>query len=58
MGVTVVDVYFGWLNWFHLLILIAGALVILIGCMIFLPLFLDVLDVIRIFMSTVASMHS
>ena len=31
-----------WLNWFHILILVGGLFVILIGCMIFLSPFLDV----------------
>ena len=42
IGITLVDVYLNWLNWFHFLILRRGLLVILIDCMIFLPPFLDV----------------
>ena len=44
-----VDVHLNWLNWFHFLILEVGLLVILIGYMIFLSSFLDV---IRMSMST------
>ena len=47
-----VDVHLNWLNWFHFLILVAGPLVLLIGCIIFLTPFLGV---IRMFMSTVSS---
>ena len=46
-----VDVHLNWVNWFHLLILVGGPLIILIDCMIFLPPFLDVM---RMFMSTVS----
>ena len=42
VGITLVDVYQTWLNWFHFLILVGGLLVILINCMIFLSPFLDV----------------
>ena len=36
------DVHLNWLNWFHFLILNGGLLVILVDCMIFLSLFVDV----------------
>ena len=36
IGITLVDVLKNWLNWFHLLFLEEGLLVILIDCMIFL----------------------
>ena len=51
MQATLVDVHLNWLNWFPFLILVAGPLVILIGCMIFLSPFLYV---IRISTSTVS----
>ena len=37
-----VDVQLNWLNYFHFLILEVGLLIILIDCIIFLSLFLDV----------------
>ena len=40
--ITLVDVCLNWLNWFHILILKGGLLVILTDCMIFLSPFLDV----------------
>ena len=46
-----VDVHLNWVNWFHFLILKGGLLVILIDCIIFLSLFLDVT---RMFMSRVS----
>ena len=49
VGITLVDLHFNWLNWFHFLIHVTGLLVILIGCMIFLSPFLDA---IRVSMST------
>ena len=42
IGITLVDVYLNWINWFHFLILEGNLLVILIYCMIFLSSFLDV----------------
>ena len=42
IGITLVDIHLNWLNWFNFLILVAGALVTLTDCMIFLSLFLDV----------------
>ena len=51
IGITLVDVLKNWLNWFHLLFLEEGLLVILIDCMIFLSPFLDVT---RMSMSTVS----
>ena len=45
------DVHLNWLNWFHFLILVAGAFIILIDCIIFLSLFLYV---IRMSVSTVS----
>ena len=46
-----VDVHHNWLNWFHFLILEGVLLVILINCMIFLSLFVNVT---RISMSTIS----
>ena len=40
--INLVDVHLNWLNWFHLLILVAGPLVILTGCMVILSPFLEV----------------
>ena len=40
-GITLVDVYLNWPNWFHLIILEGGLFIILIDCMIFLSPFLD-----------------
>ena len=51
IGITLVDVLKNWLNWFHLLFLEEGLLVILIDCMIFLWPFLNVT---KMFMSTVS----
>ena len=34
IGITLVDVYLNWLNWFHFLIFVGGLLVILIDCII------------------------
>ena len=34
ISITLVDVHLNWLNWFHILVLNAGQLIILIGCMI------------------------
>ena len=48
---TLVDVHLNWLNWFLMLILVVGLLVILIGCTIFLLPY----DVTRMPMSTVPS---
>ena len=42
IGITLVDVHQNWLNWFCLVFLEEGLLVILIDCMIFLSPFLDV----------------
>ena len=49
LTIALVDVPLNCLSWFHFLIVVAGPLVILIGCMIFL---LPFLDVKRMFMST------
>ena len=51
IGITLVDVFQNWLNWFHFLFFEGGLLVILIDCMIFLSPFLDVT---RMAMSTVS----
>ena len=51
IGVTLVDVYQNWLNWFYFLILEVDLFVILTGCMTFLSPFLDVT---RMSMSTVS----
>ena len=48
---TLADVLQNWLNWYHLLFLEGGLLVILMDCMIFLSSFLDVT---RMSMSTVS----
>ena len=42
IGITLVDVYLNWINWFLFLILEGGLLVILIDCILFLSAFLDV----------------
>ena len=42
IGITLVNVLQNWLNWFHILFLEGGLLVILINCMTFLSLFLGV----------------
>ena len=42
IGITLADVHLNWFNWFHILILEGGLLVILINSMIFLSPFLDV----------------
>ena len=49
--ISLIDVHLNRINWFYLLILAAPPLVVLIGCMIFLSPFLDV---IRMSMSTVS----
>ena len=41
LGITLLDVLQNWLNWFHLIFLEEGQLVILIDCMVFLSPFLD-----------------
>ena len=41
-GISFVEVHLNWLNWFHFLIHEGGLLVIVIDCIIFLSLFLDV----------------
>ena len=51
IGITLVNVLWNWLNWFHFLFVKGGILIILIGLMIFLPSFLDVT---RVSMSTVS----
>ena len=51
IGITLVNVLWNWLNWFHFLFVKGGILIILIGLMIFLPSFLDVT---RMSMSTVS----
>ena len=53
IGITLVDVLLNWLNWFHLLFLEGGLLVIMIDCLIFLS---PSLDVTRISLSTVSSL--
>ena len=42
IGITLVNVLWNWLNWFHFLFIKGGILIILIGFMIFLQSFLDV----------------
>ena len=49
--ISLIDVHLNRINWFYLLILAAPPLVVLIGCMIFLSPFLDVM---RMSMSTVS----
>ena len=49
-SIDLVDVFQNWLNWFYFLFLDGGLLVILIDCIIFLSLFLDVT---RMSMSTI-----
>ena len=41
VGNTLVDILQNWLNWFHVLFLEGGLLIILIDCMIFLSTFQD-----------------
>lgn len=52
---TIVDAHLNWLNWFHSLIFSGSPLIILMGCMIFLPYFPDVTA--RRFMLTVCFLH-
>ena len=42
IGITLIGVHLNWLNWFHVVVLVGGLLVILIDCMIFMSPFLDV----------------
>ena len=49
--ISLIDVHLNWIKWFYLLFLAAPPLVVLIGCMIFLSPFLDV---IRMSISTVS----
>ena len=42
IGITLVDVFQNWLNWFQFLFLEGGLLVILINCIIFLSPFVDI----------------
>ena len=42
IGITLLDVHLNWLNWFRFVILKGGLHVIVIDCMIFLSLFVDV----------------
>ena len=51
IGITLVDVFQNWLNWFQFLFLEGGLLVILINCIIFLSPFVDIT---RMSMSTVS----
>ena len=51
IGITLVDVFLNWLNWFHFLFLEGGLLVILGDCIILVSPFLDVT---RMSMSTVS----
>ena len=51
IGATLVDIYLNRLNWFHILCLEGGLLVIQIDCMTFLSPFLDVT---RVYISTVS----
>ena len=51
IGITLVGVHLNWLNWFHVVVLVGGLLVILIDCMIFMSPFLDVS---RMSMSTIS----
>ena len=41
-NITLVDVHLNWMNWFHVLILVAGPLVIVMGCIAFLSVFENV----------------
>ena len=50
--ITLVDVHLNLMNWFHFAIFVGDLLIIVIGCMVFLSPFLDV--VIRMFMSIVS----
>ena len=43
IGITLLVIHLNRLNWFHFLVLVGSPLIILIGCMIFLLPFLDVI---------------
>ena len=43
LGITIIDFYLNWVKWLYFLILVAGPLIILLGCMIFLSLFPNVI---------------
>ena len=43
LGITITDFYLNWVKWLYFLILVAGPLIILLGCMIFLSLFPNVI---------------
>ena len=58
IGITLVDVHFNWLNWFHFLILEGGLFVILIDCMNILSPFLDVTRMSMPTVSFVAQLDS
>ena len=58
MGIILVDVHLNWLNWFYLLILEEGLLVILIDWMIFLSPFLDVIRMCMLTVSFLAQLDS
>ena len=58
MGIILVDVHLNWLNWFYLLILEEGLLVILIDWMIFLSPFLDVIRMCILTVSFLAQLDS
>ena len=58
IGITLVGVHLNWLNWFHLLILEGGLLVILIDCLIILSPFLDVTKMSMLTVSFVTQLDS
>ena len=45
VGITLAEAHLNWLNWFHFLIFVAGPLVILIDCLIFMSPFPKVIRV-------------
>ena len=58
IGITLVNVLWNWLNWFHFLFVKGGILIILIGFMIFLPSFLDVTRMSMPTVSFLSQLHS
>ena len=58
MSITLVDIHLSWLIWLHIIIIVAGSLVVLIGCMIFLSAFLDVIRMPMLAVSFLAKLDS
>ena len=57
-GISLVDVYLNLVNWLHLAILVVGPIIIEKGCIIFLPLILDVPRRTMWTVSFLAQLHS